>query len=1805
MTAAKGGAMLALLQLVALAAMLHSMTAAETCDQSVTVVSPRTAVAGGATAVLVTLSGGPRRPPRPPLNVTLHLLAASGGDEADADRPIISRSSALVQGQAVIPVLVPLDAPPSCVLQAVVGGSVQTSSRLTLAGPLRHAILRPDRTSYSPGDTVHFWVLALDQSLRLPSGAAGSVCVRDPAGNCVARWPQVSLGHGVLSFSLPLSGAAPTGTWHLHLEADDRRLSGWGAAAAFNVSLPQQEAAGGGGGGGAGGGTARPLGTPASPWLGAGGSGGDEGGGGVGGGGRGEATQASAPEDEVAMAEEHFVELRFGRAVRRLYKPGLPFVGKVESVSTEKVVRVRVKVYDNTTAIYSQDLEITSGEAAFVVPAILADSELITLQAELVSVGGKEIDSHYVLAREPVRRWPGSSALQDCYLLVQGLERTFQPEERAHATVLSTCACERDVLAVVTAPGGRVLHWTEKRADAPPPPDLRPPPASVDGAAICRLNFSFEVQAVMAPTSQLLVYYVTEEGEPVSDVISFDVSLQHSAVSVSTEERDFWLPGQRLELRVTAEPNSLVCVVGGRPDMAGAAGAAEAVATAPPGAALGTAAAPAEDRNGTGSWSGGVLDFQQAGLDVFQRRCVRATPRGPRVAALRQQRAPTPGQAAASDGSGGYGLGALQLGVDHVWFWRCFNFSGSQQQHRTWAAAPPEPGQWTLTVFRSLGVAFSLPPTLRVGETAQVDVRIANSAASCMDVTALLSLTEGAHFASSGLLYVSEKLRLGPHGATSLVVRVVVTSPGVKNMTVEVSGYGGDSCRDTGGGNGTSPARSGGSTGSRSALSASVTRSASTLVTPEGLRRTTTDSAYFCANEKLVVSTPEDFQPEWLPAPRNRAGVVLEVRAAAPGADRDRGGGAGGAVGSGGGDTPPQPAAVVLLSSGRGAGPDSYLLALGDVSWLTRGPHAYGVRLASAETPGLVTGEFRTLWLSWERGLLSLGRGSHLHQGPLLSWRAPTDSLAISHIGLSAPWGTPAEFRLWNYNEEAGFSQVLHLDVPQPVVPGSEQGSLSVAGGLALPSSAASWLHPAQHATDIGEASSLVSTLASFSPLPTLDHRGMLLDQEAPSGDVTDVRRRLATQLQALLVFRKPDGSFGDHPTKGSHSGTVWALDVLNRAQAHVAVDPQLLTSAKRWLQARQRADGGFAPDDAATGDVETTAETLVALLAVGLETEGDEECCLRARYFLERSLLLDRSSAPPPLSAASLALALVASRSEVAAAAVARLRNVSANEEGDFGWPYHLSDARTGTLPRDRRLATTAAEYKASLYALMTYSMMGDLRSAEPVAKYLFYRSYLLDTHKELVYLCVRALWQLSSVAQDRERALTVSLATSGMELTDTLELRPGTQPARALPLPSLPTKVFVYATGAGCATVQGRVSYSTYAPASRTPLLDIWAAVEGEDSSGLRHLEGRPARLSIRVCFRWKSHRPSGVLRLEVRLFSGFQLSSWSGSVLVDSNGTTADVQHGSRADKVWFLMSGVTSQCAVCVQLSAGGVYPVTSSRPALARVYPAERPHVAAHVFFHSATLLTAGADDDLLTWFGASQQGGVQMGSNFSEVCECGQECPHDPVEPQPSPETPVTTTTTTATATASAASNAAGGHDQRPDTTTRSLSTPTSRPTSTSDEPGGGDVTNSGAGAVTKTTSTPTTTTEEPESVNIIITDDNAELESQKERPAGKRHGPSSKSASPDSGRGVNMERRPVDSSTPLQQDHQVTLKESRGHVGVQPPPPPQSQPQPQPQQEERLLVLDRDTLWGMLREAVHVELNSSNLLRRAATEAD
>nr|CAD7573234.1 unnamed protein product [Timema californicum] len=717
--------------------------------------------------------------------------------------------------------------------------------------------------------------------------------------------------------------------------------------------------------------------------------------------------------------------------------------------------------------------------------------------------------------------------------------------------------------------------------------------------------------------------------------------------------------------------------------------------------------------------------------------------------------------------------------------------------------------------------------------------------------------------------------------------------------------------------------------------------------------------------EKMVISTSEEFRYEFVPAPRNRAGVVFEVK-----------------VSHG---------AHIVLSDLQYTSEQMYQVVLGDldntITWIGRGKHGFGVHLKSKDTPQLLSGDiFRTFWLSWDKGVVAVGRGPQFHNDTLIEWRIDK-KMKIQHLGFASGWGLTAEFRVWRYNNEAGFSQVLHLNVPRSVVPGTEQGTLTVSGGLSLPSTSqtAALL---RHRHGLGESTSLTASISMFTPFLPLQHQRDL-DNSSVSQD--QVVLSLKKELQVLLTFMKPDFSFGDHRTQGSHrtslkprlillgadgpsdstfissssygvsrpsdssvvSDTVTILELLSKVQSYLSVDPELMVGIKRWIQQRQSDDGSFSPlpNDTTFQDitannknsfkletlhqnVEITAETLTTLLQVGLENEVDSEVMLRARYFLERSLFRVTS----PCSLALLTFALVLAKSDLTSAALDRLQNYSTNEEGDFGWRESTNKDATDWLyeegsgrRRKEPIMTSVGDYKASLFTLMTYSMLGDLKSAEPVARYLFYRSHLLDRHSE------------------------------------------------------------------------GEVSYSTYSPSRHSALLDLWAGVEDETISGhntLDQMEGKLPRLNLKTCFRWKAAQPSGVVRLEVTLFSGFQLTKVS-PVVVDITGDMQDIHHGTRHDKIWFILANVSGACPVCVRYTVQSLFVVSALRPAFARVYPAGRADLGTETFFHTqrtSPLLADVTDDDIITWFGNKDMGQPHLSSDFAEVCECGRICVSNNIE---------------------------------------------------------------------------------------------------------------------------------------------------------------------------------------------------------------
>ncbi|XP_053606043.1 C3 and PZP-like alpha-2-macroglobulin domain-containing protein 8 [Plodia interpunctella] len=1505
--------------MVALALLLALQLAAVSagkCTTGFSVVAPEVAVPGKTTVILVTLHGREGDKTLDPLNVTVRLETQN----AENDVKLLTSASQMITGYGIIPLKIPSSPATHCTLHTTVGClgneecTAKSHSVIRLLGPVRDVIVRPARHHYRPGETITFWILALDHDLRLVREQLAYVALSDPAGTKVAIWEELSMDEGVRKLSAILATGARTGTWKI-----EARCGGGSAVVDLTVGTKVGSTA------------------PAAP-----------------------------------AAEQHYVELRFADSMRRRYKPGLPFVGRVEAMSTEKRVRVRVKLYDDKTDIYSQDIDMSTGEGGFIVPTVMADAPYVNLQAELVAVEGKEIETHYVLARERIRRWNSTSK---CYLLIENLPTPLQAGGIASASVWSSCGCRQRLLAAVTS-GGRAVHWAAV-----------PAPNPANHTDLCRFNYTFPVTADMAPISSLLVYYVTEAGEPVSDVASFHVRLLHKEVAVAIEERRWWYPRATLQLRVLAPTDSVMCLIGAR---------------APPDARFDPHQTPTEHENQPGP------EFVSAGVSLF----VGGGACGGGVL-YRQRTAPAPHSPAHL---------VPPATHDRLWMWKCFNYTSQLSTDGVTIAAPSEAGRWslwalslsnrglrfssprTINVFRPIQLDFSLPPALKVGETVEVDVKITNNINNCMDVTALLALSAGAAFASTGALYVTERLRLGPRGGTQLVVRVAVNTPGRKNITVEVTGYSADNCSVSY------------TSFNNETLVGSVIRSASVLVLPEGLHRSDTQSAYFCANEHIAVSTRGSWEWQWVSAPRNRAGLVLELKS--------------------------QGAAHVALSDVREPSDDMYRVVFERSRvWIAKGKHGYDVHLASAEQTESDeecsgSDSWCAWWVWWEGGRLSVGRGAAPSERRLLVWPLSSE-MRIKYVGFSALWGDKADFRIWNFNEEAGFSQVLELGLPHGVVPGSASGTLLVSGGLHLPLYSLQTDSTDQWA-EVWRDSQLSAASASLAPLLALEHIPHLVDE----AEREKILKKLPEQVQVLLSFRKSDNSFSDHPAMSSHLSTIKILEILTKIQAYYPIDPDLLQKIKKWIQLRQNSDGSFTPLAAdkevdyypvelkkanGTGKevdvneyyyynkdgnmteeeiewertVEVTAETLVTLLEVGVENEVDAEIAKKAQIYLEKNLY----NLTSPAALAAAVLGLVLARSPVVPEALVILRNASTTEEGEFGWPAPRKDAADWLLEEtSRNIKTTSYEavtmeqYVAGVRALRAACARGALADGEAAARFLYYRASTLQRHPSLAYSATKAAAQYAALAHDRHRALTVSLATAGMELTDTLELRAKTPP-RPLQLPGLPTKVFVYATGAGCATVQGTISYSTYTPKPENALLNIQAAIIEEirpERSSIEDLQGNLPTLIIKTCFKWKGKERSGILRLESSLFSGYELYSVNPVVL--DGATFADLHYGSRGESVWFVFANISSTCPVCVTYEARSKYIITSLRPAFAKIYPSTRPDLAVETFFHArpgSPLLRGITDDDFITWFEKTELSGLKTTANIDNICECGRICSRD------------------------------------------------------------------------------------------------------------------------------------------------------------------------------------------------------------------
>ncbi|KAI5723069.1 hypothetical protein M8J76_000841 [Diaphorina citri] len=1200
------------------------------------------------------------------------------------------------------------------------------SAPVRVVGSVRDVIIRPAASHYHPGADLSFWVLALDRDLRIASDVLGNIYVRDPTGIKVKLWEQILFtGAGSKRYSLPLSRYARAGLWTIEVVIEGEIFS-----RQVNV-------------------TTRPFPT----------------------------------ERKVAIAQRHYVELRFMSEMKKTYKPGLPFVGMIESVSSEKAIRVRVKVLDDITAIYSQDIEMVRGEGMFVVPAVISDADHIIIQAELVSVDGKEIDSHYVLAKEVIKKWTSNS---DCYLLIEGIQHTLEPQQPVHATVISSCPCSQHLHYMVVTEG-HVTSWSKD--DRHEMSGVTVGQHIFDNAtstSVCKFNFTFGVDSTMAPVSNLVVYYVDENQTVVTDLASFRIS------TIFDSEKQY-APGEKIEMQVFAEHDSTVCLIGGR----------------------------GGDSSFEHRFPYKELDLSQSGVSLFDSAPgISSSPSSHHPKHRHHHYSVFP-----------------DVAMDSTWLWRCFNYTKDMSSRKIKLAAPPESGKWYLrslvlssstsglrysepvyiNVFSALSVAFELPDRIRTGEVLQVDVKVENNVNDCVDVSAILTLNGGALFFGTNQAYIGEKLpEIAGFISDSCQVQKSLRTDNIQQVWNEES-------------------------------LGTFTQSSSLLVLAEGQVKTRTESAYFCANEQLVTLSASDNHYKWLPAPRNKDGVFIAVTSSSD--------------------------VMIVLSGKPKTSPQMYTVTLGmGKSWISRGKHAYGVYLTHTSTPHLLSQNTPSVfWITWDAGLLTVGRQWEPRNQTLLQW--PLDKkFKVNNIGFKSAFEHAAQFRVWNYNEEAGFSQVLHLDVPKSILPGTEKGLLLLAGGLAVPAylplyypvrgsdlglAARNPIHALKSLPrSLAEHTSLSTLISSFSPALLLDSDPALVEFKS------DIVRHLEQNLQKLFQYRLPDYSFGDHANTTSLWSTISVLELLTDIQSYVGIDPDIYTNIKRNVQKYQQLDGRFADPHETDGqtDVETTAFALSVLVQVGVENDNDSIVIAKGRTYLESQRNITDS-----LTLSIVTYSLLLTKSERAESYLAKLTASSINEEGDFGW--QREDGGGDWTYEDQMLVPNTdnnsrgllRDYRASLYCLLIQTKLKNLEQAEPVAKYLTYRIHV------------------------------------------------------------------------------------------------------------------------------WKGQKPSGGVKVEVSLFSGFRLESVQ-------HVNTADMTYDSRGDQIWFVFPNIKSSCVTCVEYFVLSHFTLESLRPAFVRAYPSSQPYMEVASFFHAklSSPLTEGATgDDFETWFGANY---TEPQNIFQNQCECHRAC---------------------------------------------------------------------------------------------------------------------------------------------------------------------------------------------------------------------
>nr|XP_008122340.1 PREDICTED: C3 and PZP-like alpha-2-macroglobulin domain-containing protein 8 isoform X2 [Anolis carolinensis] len=1405
--------------------------------------------------------------------------------------------------------------------------------------------------------------------------------------------------------------------------------------------------------------------------------------------------------DDSTAVQKQLVDIKYTKDTRKQFKPGLPYKGKVEVTypdgSPADGVTIRIKAElapkDN---IYTSELVSRGGLVEFEIPSIPAVAQYVWLETKVIALDGKPARDQYLPNYLSISSWYSPSK---CHIQLQAADGPFQVGEEARVAVKSTCPCNFTLHYEVVSRGNIVLsgmqpgNWTRGRShrDAPrtPPSGSRsirvthlaaPTPPTL-APETCMATLHFRVTPNMAPLGRLLAYYVRENGEGVSDSLQFAVQPSfENQVSVAFSANET-RPGDSVAIKVRATKGSCVCL----------AAVDKSVYLLKPGFQLNSAtifqelaeydvldAFGANKEDGHFWWPGVSLHGRRRRSSVFpwhwdvtKDSRFAFTETGLVVMTdfvslnHRQHGGMYTDEAVPAFQPHS---GTLVVASPHpkalprvdkrkrtffpeTWLWRCLNVSEVSGEAVLRVEAPDSITTWlaeavglseesglglapqaSLRTFKPFFLEFALPYRVIRGEQTKIPLTVHNYLPLCVEVHVKISVPKGIRFVGHpGKHHLTRKKCVGPGKARPTSVVLSFAELGQNNITAKAFAYSGSGCcQESGPSAKTSKYPEDPHPDKRAPLGIDYVRR-SILVEPEGLAREYTYSVFFCPNEKIHISTPNKYEFQYVQKPARMTRFEVAVKA--------------------------HNNAHVALSSAPHDMAEMAEIVIGgrqnSRTWISASK--MGDPVASAETEGILSwDEFRTFWIRWDHGVIQVGHGpSALNESVIVTWAAPRP-LDVKYVGFSTGWGSVGEFKIWRKEEaDENHNEAFTLGVPHSVVPGSERATASVIGDVMGPT-----LNHLDNLLQLpfgcGE-----QNMIHFAPNVFVLKYLQKTKQLSPEVE-SEAMDYLVQGYQRQLTYKRQDGSysaFGERDSSGSMWLTSFVLKSFAQSRGFIFIDPRELSAAKDWIIRHQKEDGSFPAvgrilnkdiQGGIHGKASLTAYVVAALLETGVASEEEKASVAKAKRFLESSVF----PAEDPYAAVLAAYALSLLRSPLAPAALRKMNSLAITQDGFTHWSL------MGTLATDEdsfmgfndgfSQSVVSAEVEMTGYALLTYTVLGDVASALPVVKWLSQQRNALGGFSSTQDTCValQALAEYAILSYIGGVNLTVSLASTNLDYQETFELNRGNKKIlQSTVIPSIPTGLFVSAKGEGCCLLQVDVSYNVPDPVAkpsfqllvslqephpkrlrrspsqpRAPWTLLFPAGEdgpervagGDDDDPAADQDRQEYKVTVETCTRWLHSGSSNMAVLEVPLFSGFQADVESLEQLL-ANKQTGLKRYEVDGRKVlfYFRRGQIPSQCMTCVKFVAFREYIVGKTAPLPIRVYDYYEPAFEATRFYNvseSSPLARELCDGPTCNelesaaspWAGFVQGGhcrGVSgcLAGGLFEPCSCARDCGFD------------------------------------------------------------------------------------------------------------------------------------------------------------------------------------------------------------------